>query len=290
MEKQPLVTIGLPFYNCGNYLRYSIISVINQTYQNWELLLINDGSTDNYREVIDSFHDERIRIIDDGKNLGLPARLNQLTHLANGVYYARMDADDIMRLDRITKQVDYMLNNPEVDVVGTMAYGIDADNNIMGLSRHLEEAPHCVEDILKGNRFLHPSILGKTSWFMKNPYDTKLRRMQDLALWIKTVEKSNFSYISEPLLSYRADGIPSLSKYLSTQKYSRYFYKTITGYINSAQRIKMYLLTYVKSMIYITLSLFKKESILINRTSQSLDKNEREKAIELLNKSISLYA
>ena len=136
MKKQSLVTIGMPFYNSGNYLRYSIISVINQTYQNWELLVINDGSTDNYREVIDSFHDEKIKIIDDGKNLGLPARLNQLTHLAKGYYYARMDADDIMRLDRITKQVDYMLKNPEIDVVGTMAYGIDGDNNMVGLSRH----------------------------------------------------------------------------------------------------------------------------------------------------------
>lgn len=289
MEKQPLVTIGIPFYNSGIYLRYSILSVINQTYQNWELLLINDGSSDNYREIIDSFQDERIKIIDDGQNLGLPARLNQLTHLANGDFYARMDADDIMRLDRIAKQVDYMLKHPEIDVVGTMAYGIDGDNNIMGLSRQLEEAPHCVDDILKGNRFLHPSIMGKTSWFLNNPYDTKLRRMQDLALWITTVRKSKFSYISEPLLFYRADGIPSLAKYLSTQRYSRYFYKTITGHINTTQRIRMYLLTYVKSMIYITLSLLNKESILINRTSQSLDKNERDKAIELLNKSISLY-
>lgn len=289
MEKQPLVTIGIPFYNSGIYLRYSILSVINQTYQNWELLLINDGSSDNYREILDSFQDERIKIIDDGQNLGLPARLNQLTHLANGDFYARMDADDIMRLDRIAKQVDYMLKHPEIDVVGTMAYGIDGDNKIMGLSRQLEEAPHCVDDILKGNRFLHPSIMGKTSWFLNNPYDTKLRRMQDLALWITTVRKSKFSYISEPLLFYRADGIPSLAKYLSTQRYSRYFYKTITGHINTTQRIRMYLLTYVKSMIYITLSLLNKESILINRTSQSLDKNERDKAIELLNKSISLY-
>ena len=127
-----LVTIGIPFFKDKEYLSAAIQSVINQTYQNWELILMDDGSSDGSLEIAKSFKDKRIRIVSDGKNKGLPSRLNEIVGLARGEFVARMDADDIMHPERIEKQVDYLIDHPEVNVLGTMAYVIDASNSIIG--------------------------------------------------------------------------------------------------------------------------------------------------------------
>ena len=94
----PLVTIAIPVYNGMPYLRDTIQSVVNQTYSDWELYLINDGSTDDSLTIMQSFAmcDSRIHIISDGENHGLILRLNQSVSMCDTKYYARMDADDIM--------------------------------------------------------------------------------------------------------------------------------------------------------------------------------------------------
>ena len=140
----PLVTIAIPFYNSGEYLKYAVKSVLNQTYANWELILLNDGSTDNYEDIISEFEDKRIRFINDGYQLGLPARLNQLSLIAHGEYYARMDADDIMHPQRIELQVEFLVKHPEIDVVGSYAYYIDKDNSILGVSKELYQQPKTI--------------------------------------------------------------------------------------------------------------------------------------------------
>ena len=99
------VTVGIPFYNAGKDFHTAIASVLNQTHQNIELILVNDGSTDESLSIAQSFSDKRITIIDDKLNKGLPARLNQIIDLAQGEYIARMDADDVISADRISKQV-----------------------------------------------------------------------------------------------------------------------------------------------------------------------------------------
>ena len=106
-KSAPLVTIAIPIYNAEKYLRYAIQSCINQTYQNWELLLMCDGSTDKSDEIATdlSLQDSRIVLINDHKNLGLPARLNETINMARGEFYVRMDADDIMAVDRVETQV-----------------------------------------------------------------------------------------------------------------------------------------------------------------------------------------
>lgn len=131
MNTKPLVTIAIPFYNCDQFLDMAICSVINQSYSNWELLLINDGSTDKSLEIALKYKDPRIKLISDGSNKGLIYRLNQSIVLAHGYFYARMDADDIMHPKRIECQVEYMINNPQIDVLGTSYYSINSDNNIM---------------------------------------------------------------------------------------------------------------------------------------------------------------
>src|SRR3954468_15780628 len=101
----PRVTIGLPFVNSGETLPNAIRSVFAQTYDDWELILCDDGSTDISLEIARSVRDARVRVLSDGKNVGLPCRLNQIAAVARGEMLARMDADDLMHPNRIAAQV-----------------------------------------------------------------------------------------------------------------------------------------------------------------------------------------
>ena len=205
MYNSPLVTIAIPIYNVENFLRYSVQSCLNQTYQNWELILICDGSTDKSDEIATSLslQDSRIVLINDHKNLGLPARLNETINMARGEFYVRMDADDIMAVDRVETQVNYLMNHPNVDVVGSSAMIIDDKNNIIRTSSQGGIT----------SSFIHPSVCGRTEWFRRNKYDEKCRRCQDKELWLRTANRSKFYNIERPLLFYRELGIPTLNKY-----------------------------------------------------------------------------
>ncbi len=216
---KPIVTIAIPVYNAGKYLRDAIQSVLNQTFQNWILFLVNDGSTDDSLKVIQDFveRDNRIKVFNDEENKGLIYRLNQSVKLTKTKYYARMDADDIMFITRIEEQVCFLESNPQVDVLGTSIMTIDANNNIVGSGLSCGEV----------NSFVHPTVMGRTTWFKANPYSDWAIRAEDYELWLRTSHKSVFRALGKPLLFYREFGVPSLKKWLLTQKtllmiYSRY--------------------------------------------------------------------
>ena len=126
--------IGISFYNAGEFLDYAICSVLNQTYKNWKLLLLNDGSTDNSLDIAMKYQgDPRIEVLSDGENRGLIYRLNQLISLCESKYFVRMDADDIMHPLRLERQVSFMENNAHIDVLGSWAYSIDVTNKVCGI-------------------------------------------------------------------------------------------------------------------------------------------------------------
>lgn len=207
---RPLVTIAIPIYNADKYIRDAIQSCINQTYQNWELLLMCDGSTDNSTVIAKEIAngDSRIKIIDDGQNRGLIARLNQSVEMCETKYYARMDADDIMCINRIEEQVKFMEEHAEVDVCGSSIMTIDNNNNIIGSSFNEGRV----------NSFIHPTVFGRTEWFRENPYANWALRAEDFELWIRTSGKSNFYALPQSLLFYREFGVPTFKKYYLTQK------------------------------------------------------------------------
>ena len=207
----PYVTIAIPFYNSESFLEYAVLSVINQTYTDWELLLIDDGSTDSSLKIAKRYQSNKIRVISDGMNKGLVFRLNQSVELAQCTYYARMDADDIMHIDRIKTQIEFMTNHPDVDVVGSDIYTIDDKNNIIACATkgHIPYTPI--------RSFSHPTIMGKTDWFRNNRYDSNYIRCEDSELWLRTYRYSVFRNITTPLLFYREYGVPTFSKYLKSQ-------------------------------------------------------------------------
>lgn len=285
--KETLVTIGIPFYNAEKFLEFAIRSVLNQTYTNWELILLDDGSNDNSLMIAQSFVDKRIQVISDGVNKGLVYRLNQLTLLASGEYYARMDADDIMDVERISKQLNYLLEYPEVDVVGSDYYSIDNNNEIIG--RRIQNIKlDSVKSILKYGCFAHPTIMGRTSWFKKNQYDKNCERMEDIELWIRTVSNNKFKNIPEPLLFYRNVGVPTLKKYS----------KSNFGIIRLFRQRKKYKITFLytiyfqfifllKVLVYLCFFLLGKMPYLIQNRSKPLSKEEILKCSVELTSAIS---
>lgn len=283
-NQHPLVTVGIPFYNSEKYLDDAIKSVLNQSYNNIELLLVDDGSSDQSIEIAkkNESNDSRVRLICDGKNLGLPSRLNQLSKLAKGKFYSRMDADDIMHPERLSIQIAYLQENTNVDLLGSGLIAIDNDNNITGLRKGSFMDNFNLTHVLKTTWAVHPTITGKTAWFCNNPYDANLKRAQDYDLWIRTVEKSNFVRLEQPLLFYREASTPSLSKYVKSTKYSiNIFFKNSSrvGYV------KVFTMTIVKLMklfVYFLYSVFGATDSLIKRRSLEFEGEEKEKYNSIL--------
>jgi glycosyltransferase involved in cell wall biosynthesis len=118
MSKNPQITVLMPVYNVSLYVKQAIESILNQTYTDFELLIINDGSSDNTRDEVLKISDERIRFEENEINIGLANTLNKGIELARGKYIARMDGDDISKLDRLEKQFQFLENNPDIDICG----------------------------------------------------------------------------------------------------------------------------------------------------------------------------
>lgn len=244
----PFVTIAIPVYNAGRYLEDSIQSVLNQTFTDFELLLLNDGSTDNSVDIMQSFSDSRIKIINDGENKGLVFRLNQSIVIAQGKYYSRMDADDIMHPERIAKQIDYLENNPNIDLIGSACYLIDVDNNITSLLQ-LPATP-LQNDIICNRAFLHPSVTGRSSWFLNNHYDDRFVRIEDKELWLRTSPFTKWCNLPEPLMFYRVMGGSGLAKYLKTQRYNFYLMYSYRNRISFSTFVRECVKTAAKILIY----------------------------------------
>ena len=250
------VTIAIPFYNSECFLADAIQSVVNQTYINWELLLMDDNGTDGSRKIAEKFaaKDKRIRFVSDNENHGLPSRLNESVELAKGEIYVRMDDDDIMVADRVETQVEYLLEHPDVDVVGASAMIIDDKNNIIRSSD--------MSGVSTG--FIHPTVCGRTEWFRRNKYNEKCRRCQDCELWLRTAGSSNFYNIERPLLFYREFGIPSLKKNLKAHQAQRYIYRGYKQYGKSfAWYLKSIIVTYVKDAVYLFFAAIGKMDFLV---------------------------
>lgn len=244
----PLVTIGIPVYNAEKFLDSALKSVLSQTYTNFELIITDDGSTDNSVKCVEKFRDPRIILLSDGKNKGISYRLNQQISLANGKYFIRMDADDIMFKDRVEKQVAFLENNPDVDVIGSSAVIIDDENHIIGLRN--SSPPLTYEEALKTGAFIHPTVAGKTAWFSKFSYKEDLIGAEDFDLWLTSHQSSVFKTLHEPLLFYRDPLTFKLATYLFRLKQQRKIFRS-DKYLRGKPvlKLKTILSSYIKSIV-----------------------------------------
>lgn len=258
-----MVTVAIPFYNAEQFLAQAIESVLAQTYADWKLILLDDGSKDNSLNIAQAYaeKDSRITVLSDGENRNLGYRLNQIPFMIETEYLARMDADDIMHPERIEKQLNILTNNPNIDVLGTNAYTIDEDNNVVGVRKKFSNP----DSLDKVEGFIHPTVMAKTEWFRQNPYDVKAVRIEDLELWYRTASKYNFMMLSEPLLYYREIGKNYYRKYFLANTCKRYI---LTKYPNDSFWKKFFLLNVLKGCVYWLYNLFGKEQVLVNKRNQ----------------------
>lgn len=219
----PVVSVGISFYNNCSTLSEAITSILNQTYVDWELILINDGSTDNSYAIAKVFTDSRILLLDDCVNMGLVPRLNQLIALARGRYFARMDADDLMHPNRLELQVAHLDLHPHDDLVDADMYSIDKSGSVTS-KRCRTSRPLTLHDVLYGCTPFHATIMGRIEWFQSFPYDPMFVRAEDLELWARSVNTSRFGHI-EKVLYFVREGNVNVTNYVLSQLTSIQIYR-----------------------------------------------------------------
>ena len=202
----PEISVIMSVYNGEAYLKETIESVINQTFKNWEFIIINDCSTDSSPQILNDFavKDERIKVYTNEVNLKLPASLNKAVSLSEGKYIARMDADDICLPDRFEKQYKFMEENSDVALSScrfmTMKNGVYMSG---GAGGRCDNEALCAL-LLVRNPILHPGIIAKAEVMKKLNYDTTLTCTEDLELWTRMVmENQKMEILPECLMLYR---------------------------------------------------------------------------------------
>jgi glycosyltransferase involved in cell wall biosynthesis len=211
----PRVTIGIAFRNPGKYFDLALKSVLSQTFSDWELILVDDGSSDDSLTLARSVKDPRVRVYSDGLTKRLNARLNELVSLARAPYFFRMDADDIMHPERVQRQYTELARCDSDTVIGTGAYSIDANSNIVGV-RHTARK---LSGFAVYQSFIHPTVAAATEWFRRNPYSESFvfHRTEDAELWCRTASHSSFVNLRDSLLYYREAGVFSYENYIGAQ-------------------------------------------------------------------------
>lgn len=207
----PKVTVLMSVYNGEKYLKEAIESILNQSFSDFEFLIFNDCSSDSSRDIILSYNDPRVVLIDNEKNIGLTKTLNKGITLAKGEYIARMDADDISHPERFMEQVKYLDKKTDVSVCGTWVQLLN-EKEIVTLET---EKNQIRVDLLCHSCLAHPSVMVRKSFFDRFSlrYNESLLYAQDYELWVKCSHNGTIENIDRPLLFYRRHG-----EQVSTQK------------------------------------------------------------------------
>jgi glycosyltransferase involved in cell wall biosynthesis len=220
--ERPLISIGMSAYNAASTVTTAIASILNQTEERWELLLVDDGSNDATLELAKRYQDPRIRILSDGRNLGLAARLNQTIDLARGEYYARVDSDDVAYPERFERQLAYLTSH-RVDLLGTAAVVFRGSGDLVGMLPCKESHEQIARFPWNGfSDLMHPTWMGRLEWFRRYRYRTWCRKSQDREILLRSYRESRFACLNEPLIGYRQETL-SLRKILKTRAYLALF-------------------------------------------------------------------
>ena len=204
----PLVTVAMSVYNAAATVELAIRSIQTQSLEDWELIVIDDGSVDQTRQIIAQVLDPRIRLIQEPcENLGLAARLNQCIRLARGRYVARMDGDDVAYPQRLARQLQYLEQHPEIDLLGSGAVIFKGEGEVVGLYPTACDHEEICRRPWWGFPLAHPTWMGKRTWFQSHPYREGYTRSEDQTLLLQSFSDSRFAALEEVLLGYRMEGV-----------------------------------------------------------------------------------
>ena len=235
MKIFPEISVIMPVYNSGEYIRDSITSILQQSYQKFELIIINDGSTDKSLQIIENFKkkDERIILI-NRNNKGIVHSLNEGIEFARGQYIARMDADDISLPNRFEEQINFLKNN-DVDVVGTWVQKIQGGKKL-SITKYPEKHNDIFFGLFFKSNFSHPAVMLKKKVFKDVKYSNETA--EDYRLWCDlALKKFKFANLQKILLYYRVHEkqLTKLKKdknHSSSKKISLYFSQRVDNQIH----------------------------------------------------------
>jgi glycosyltransferase involved in cell wall biosynthesis len=273
MDKDVKVTIGIPFYNAGKHLFYSIRSVINQTFADWELILVDDGSTDNSLQIAQRFTDPRIRIIHDNLNRGISFRLNQIISEAQGKYLARMDADDIAFPERLEEQVSIMENDPSLEIIDSEAIIINENNEVTG-SRSMKTDLANPRKVFDTAQFIHPTVMFRKSFIEKYLYNSEFDGAEDRDLWMRCCHSAHYHKIDRPLLFYREPGKLNIKSYLFRGSQLTKLFKKHRNKISMGLFTELILKNRIRQIVSFTAHFLNLEAVLIRRRNKALSLSE----------------
>lgn len=201
-----MVTVLMPVYNAGEFLREAIDSILDQTYDEFEFLIINDGSTDSSVNIIESYEDERIKLVHNTENVGLVKTLNKGIEIAQGKYIVRMDADDIAETNRIEVQLNFMEKNYDVAVAGSNVVMFLSDKPLI---KRPTDFPTRYSEIrcklLFESPIIHPAVIIRKNVLLENNYRYRdeYKDTEDYELWMEIAKEHRVVNISKRLLKYR---------------------------------------------------------------------------------------
>jgi glycosyltransferase involved in cell wall biosynthesis len=201
---QPLVSVLLPVHNGGRALLLAVWSILGQTLRDWELLVLDDGSTDAALAPLGRLADERVRIVRDPVRRGLAGRLNLGIELARGRYFARMDHDDVAFPERLRKQVGFLEEHGDVDLLGTRALVFSREGKALGLFPFQQNHERICRRPWLGFHLPHPTWMGRADWFRRHRYRIpEQKRAEDQDLLLRSYAMSRFACLPDVLLGYR---------------------------------------------------------------------------------------
>jgi len=232
----------MPAYNAEKYIAEAISSVLRQSFGDFELLIINDGSTDGTMRVIRSFKDQRIVLVNQ-ENMGVAAALNTGLKIAKAPFIARFDADDVCYADRLKVQYDFITVHPQYDIVGSAADYVDVDGNYI-FTQH--PAAHLYEEIQELKYtvcpFIHSTVLFKKEVIIDNGgYNEHAHTYEDHFLWVNILKHQKACNLSQPLIKVRLNpGSVTIDEKWRTRKFKEIKYTSLkTCTITEAEGIEL---------------------------------------------------
>lgn len=221
----PTVSVIMPVYNGEQYLAESINSLLDQTFIDWELIIVDDGSTDQTSQIVRSFSqkDSRIRLVNHANNLGLVASLNDALLATAGKLIARQDADDLSTPDRLEKMVHFFQENPETGLVGSNGYYLDEGGKVVGDSDFPLDHEEIRKAILTGKSpFFHGSWMFRRECIEKvGLYNSLLFSGEDKDYWLRVGEQYNTGNLPDKLYYYRVHANAFTSQFNYPRKMMR---------------------------------------------------------------------
>jgi hypothetical protein len=216
---RPIVSVIMSMRNSAATVGAAVRSIQLQTLEDWELIVIDDGSSDQSSSIVEAFGDARIRLVRETSGAGLAPRLNQAVALSRGDFIARMDADDVCFPQRLSCQIARLREDPSLDVLGCGAVVFANDARLLGeLPVGLTHEAITARPF-RGFPLPHPTWCGRANWFRNNPYDPSLMKAEDQDLLLRSFTSSRFGALETVLLGYRQNQI-ELKKLLSGRQAS----------------------------------------------------------------------